>query len=83
MIAEVKQTLNDSSMDALSRLEHVDAIERLELQCHFQDEIKINVKIVYRDDSKKYDEDLHTTSLRFRVLRQHGYAISEGMCAIF
>lgn len=79
MISEIKHTLNGSSMDSLSRLKLVDAIERLGLKRHFQEEIKTNVEIVYRNVSNKYNEDLYATALRFRVLRQHGYLISEGM----
>ncbi|THG13153.1 hypothetical protein TEA_012692 [Camellia sinensis var. sinensis] len=64
MLAEV--------VDPLGGLEMIDDLQRLGVCYHFEDEIK-RVLDNIRNDDKWNNEDLHSTALQFRLLRQHGY----------
>ena len=62
------------------QLNFIDAIQRLGVAYHFEEEIEEALRHIcddhhYSDD--KYD-DLYNVSLRFRLLRQQGYNISCG-----
>ncbi|XP_048233291.1 terpene synthase 10-like isoform X2 [Ricinus communis] len=70
----------------LDQLELIDTLQRLGLAYHFQDEInKIlnNIYIQNRFEKTWTKEDLHATALQFRLLRQHGYNISQEIFNIF
>ncbi|KAK6161730.1 hypothetical protein DH2020_005111 [Rehmannia glutinosa] len=58
----------------------IDIIERLGLAYPFESEIEEKLEQIYNfhDEDEKYD--LFTTSLRFRLLRQHRYHVS---CSVF
>ncbi|KAL8508359.1 hypothetical protein ACS0TY_018821 [Phlomoides rotata] len=60
----------------------VDAIQRLGIEYHFEKEIDEALQDLFAkfDDYCKHNHDLYTTSLAFRLLRQHGYRVS---CKIF
>lgn len=60
------------------KLKLIDTIERLGLSYHFRDQIEQQLEILFdhNDDGENYD--LFTESLRFRILRQHGYGVSCG-----
>ncbi|XP_022927977.1 terpene synthase 10-like [Cucurbita moschata] len=75
---EVKTLLREIR-EPLEQLELIDVLQRLGISYHFESEIKdilerINKKS-YEDDGKK--NSLHVTSLKFRLLRQHQFSISE------
>ena len=53
----------------------IDKIERLGLAYHFDKEIEEKLKQAY-DSAGENDDDLFTTALRFRLLRQHQYHVS-------
>ncbi|XP_047948788.1 gamma-cadinene synthase-like [Salvia hispanica] len=57
----------------------IDKIERLGLAYHFDKEIEEKLKQAY-DSAGENDDDLFTTALRFRLLRQHQYHVS---CHVF
>ncbi|KAL5210779.1 hypothetical protein ABZP36_006402 [Zizania latifolia] len=67
----------------------VDALERLGVDNHFHDEITTALRrVVHHDEhecvastSSGDNGDLHTVSLRFRLLRQHGFRVSTGTIA--
>ncbi|PKI26370.1 hypothetical protein CRG98_048941, partial [Punica granatum] len=62
-------------MDPLAMLELIDAIQRLGLEYHFKREIKCTLDSVHEHTNAnrfQYGE-LHAATLRFRLLRQHGY----------
>ena len=65
----------------LEQLEVIDDLQRLGLGYHFEQEIKSALRKVYEDRSFEALErkDLHAAALRFRLLRQHGYEISQGL----
>eukprot|EP00257_Ricinus_communis_P026261 XP_025013675.1 terpene synthase 10-like [Ricinus communis] len=81
----VKTMLNEAVIP-LDQLELIDTLQRLGLAYHFQDEInKIlnNIYIQNRFEKTWTKEDLHATALQFRLLRQHGYNISQEIFNIF
>ncbi|XP_042487138.1 alpha-terpineol synthase, chloroplastic-like isoform X2 [Macadamia integrifolia] len=79
---EVRGTLDDGAMGQLDLLELIDDIERLGLGYLFEEEIKKALDtIVSMEDLAKTrtKESLHATALQFRLLRQHGYEVNQGM----
>ncbi|KAL1543031.1 gamma-cadinene synthase-like [Salvia divinorum] len=60
----------------------IDKIERLGVAYLFEKEIEEKLRIIYEStkEDEDNDDDLLTTSLRFRLLRQHQYAVS---CDVF
>ncbi|WOG95361.1 hypothetical protein DCAR_0414676 [Daucus carota subsp. sativus] len=62
----------------LARLELLDSVQRLGLNCLFQEDIKQSIDALCKADSG-LDDDLHLTALRFRILREHGYSVSQGL----
>ena len=63
---------------SLARLELLDSVQRLGLNCLFQEDIKQSIDALCKADSG-LDDDLHLTALRFRILREHGYSVSQGL----
>ncbi|XP_047331223.1 sesquiterpene synthase Cop-like [Impatiens glandulifera] len=60
------------------KLNLIDAIQRLGIGYQFENEIKDVIQYLDLISCRDYvDSDLHTCSLRFRLLREHGYKISE------
>lgn len=64
--------------DHLQELNLIDAIQRLGVSYHFEKEIADALIRIHNTYSDKEDDsdDLHTISLRFRLLRQEGYNAS-------
>ncbi|KAL8512755.1 hypothetical protein ACS0TY_019039 [Phlomoides rotata] len=79
---EVKREVKEASNDYMRQLEMVDAIQRLGIQYHFEEEIDKVLQNLFKkfDNYCKDNHDLYTTALSFRLLRQHGYRFS---CQIF
>ena len=75
------EMLNDVAKPNLAQLELIDDLQRLGLGYHFEQEIKSVLMKIYEDQSSETLErsDLHAAALRFRLLRQHGYRISQGL----
>ncbi|XP_040947372.1 tricyclene synthase TPS4, chloroplastic-like [Gossypium hirsutum] len=82
---ELRFVLHDENAEPVNLLELIDDIQRLGLGHHF--EIDINRALenfVSSDDysvATKYS--LHATALRFRLLRQHGYVVSQDVFKAF
>ncbi|KAA3463645.1 putative terpene synthase 12 [Gossypium australe] len=82
---ELRFALHDENAEPVNLLELIDDIQRLGLGHRF--EIDINralEKFVSSDDysvATKYS--LHAAALRFRLLRQHGYVVSQGVFKAF
>ncbi|XP_022896311.1 (-)-alpha-terpineol synthase-like [Olea europaea var. sylvestris] len=77
---QVKMML-DKTVEPLDQLELIDNLQRLGISYHFENEIKqilsvINKKYSKNDQQSKI-EDLYATALEFRLLRQHGFKVSE------
>nr|BAG50438.1 sesquiterpene synthase 6 [Zingiber zerumbet] len=60
--------------DILQIMNLVDSIQLLRLDYHFENEIDDALRLIFEVDDKNYE--LYETSLRFRLLRQHGYNVS-------
>ncbi|XP_011100634.1 germacrene-D synthase-like [Sesamum indicum] len=78
----VRKVLAQTPDHSYHKLEFIDAIQRLGVGYHFEEEIDKFVHFIhdtYLEYSSK-DNDLRTVALRFRLLRQHGYLVS---CDIF
>ncbi|GJN12484.1 hypothetical protein PR202_ga30764 [Eleusine coracana subsp. coracana] len=74
---KVRQTILDStaSCDLIHKLELVDTLQRIGLDYHYKTEIHELLRHVY-EDSDGGSDDLYVTSLRFYLLRKHGYTVS-------
>ncbi|CAA2939102.1 terpene synthase 10-like [Olea europaea subsp. europaea] len=77
---QVKMMLN-KTVEPLDQLELIDNLQRLGISYHFENEIKqilsvINKKYSKNDQQSKI-KDLYATALEFRLLRQHGFKVSE------
>ena len=73
---EAKRLIKDAR-DTSSRLELIDSMQRLGVAYHLEEEIKEAIDLVHLDDTTT--DDLSTTALRLRLLRQHGYPVSSGL----
>ncbi|OEL27048.1 (E)-beta-farnesene synthase [Dichanthelium oligosanthes] len=72
---EVRRIVLDAATFDLERkLDIVDALQRLGVDYHYQEEIDELLRAVYNDKDGGSD-DLYVTSLRFYLLRKHGYAV--------
>ncbi|CBI31315.3 unnamed protein product, partial [Vitis vinifera] len=79
---EVKRELMVAAGKPSQHLNFIDAVQRLGMAYHFEEEIEEAIGHIYDNyhhSDDKYD-DLCNVSLRFRLLRQQGYNIS---CDIF
>lgn len=82
---DVGKMFNDA-VKPLDQLELINHLQRLGLACLFDEEIERTLKKIYNDHSNnkwRLKEDLHSTALEFRLLRQHGYHIPEGNLFFF
>nr|XP_033513829.1 (-)-alpha-terpineol synthase-like isoform X2 [Nicotiana tomentosiformis] len=73
---EVKIMLSDRNMKPLDQLEIIDLLQRLGLSYNFEDEIYSILNYVC-DKSSKSNGDLYAKALSFRLLRQHGFNVSQ------
>ncbi|KAL8508351.1 hypothetical protein ACS0TY_018813 [Phlomoides rotata] len=79
---DVKRELKEALNDYTRQLKMVDAIQRLGIEYHFEEEIEEALQNVLEqfDDYCKNNHDMYTTALSFRLLRKHGFRVS---CQIF
>lgn len=72
------EMLGNSNKPLTGQLEFIDAIERLGVAYHFEKDIDEALQQIYEMHQHQYDdqEDLYYVSLRFRILRQHGFHVS-------
>ncbi|KAH6776279.1 hypothetical protein C2S52_013840 [Perilla frutescens var. hirtella] len=79
---EVKRELKEASDDVVRLLKLVDAIQRLGIEYHFEEEIDQTLQNLSQkfQDFCRDNDDMYFTSLGFRLLRQQGYRVS---CGIF
>ena len=68
-------------VDPLEQLQLIDILLRLGISNHFEGEMKRILEALYNDDHNgdPWKENLYTTALKFRLLRQHGYRMSPGI----
>ena len=71
------------AVEELAKLELIDMIRKLGLVDLFQEETQKALQAVAssknRKNSEEEKENLYITALRFRLLRLHGYEVSQGM----
>ena len=79
MKEKVRQTILDAadSYSLIQKLELVDTLQRIGVDYHYNQEIDELLRHVY-DDKDGGSDDLYITSLRFYLLRKHGYPVSSG-----
>lgn len=72
-------------VEPLARLEFIDTIKKLGLENFFEEEITEALDTIMTDknNSPCVKGDLYATALCFRLLRQHGYGVSQGIYRIF
>ncbi|XP_010550139.1 PREDICTED: tricyclene synthase, chloroplastic-like [Tarenaya hassleriana] len=78
---EVKKRL-DETEGPLQQLELIDTLQRLGLSYHFDHEITTVLTKIHEGRTNNAGtcnkiEDLHATALEFRLLRQHGFFVSQ------
>ncbi|GER27212.1 terpene synthase [Striga asiatica] len=69
-----------SSKDPIHKLELIDEIEKLALSYCFEEEIGNSVKEIAfgkTSTSLNMENDLYSAALQFKILRQHGYRVSQ------
>ncbi|XP_034213232.1 (E,E)-alpha-farnesene synthase-like [Prunus dulcis] len=78
LIEDVKNMMFVETEDLTAQLELIDSIGKLGLTNHFEKEIKEALDTV--ENSNPYiTENLYATALHFKILRQHGYKVSQGV----
>jgi (+)-delta-cadinene synthase len=78
---EVRMVLNKLENE-VDELEFIDVLQRLGVAYHFTNEIRNILDNIYNTQSSKLKNNLHATSVKFRLLRQHGYDISTGILTL-
>ncbi|MCL7024509.1 hypothetical protein MKW94_015044 [Papaver nudicaule] len=77
---DIRRKLNNEARDpSSSSMKLVDTIQRLGFDYHFENEIKnAMITILSIEEADICEEkDWYTRALRFRLLRQHGYEVSQ------
>ncbi|KAL7228880.1 hypothetical protein ACSBR2_007550 [Camellia fascicularis] len=81
---EVRKMLVVANDQPSEKLNFIDAIQRLGVSYHFENEIETAFQHIHETDYDHHDDkandDLYTVALLFRLLRQQGYPIS---CDVF
>ncbi|XP_034705111.1 (-)-alpha-terpineol synthase [Vitis riparia] len=70
----------------LDQLELIDVLQRLGIYYHFKDEIKRILNSIYNQYNRHEEwqkDDLYSTALEFRLLRQHGYDVPQDVFSRF
>ncbi|KAG8479372.1 hypothetical protein CXB51_029770 [Gossypium anomalum] len=75
---QVRRMLVISTDKPYQNLDIIDAIQRLGVAYHFEKEIEDALHIIYHRhcNNAQIDDDLYTASVRFRLLRKHGFNVS-------
>nr|L0HAM7.1 RecName: Full=Sabinene hydrate synthase, chloroplastic; AltName: Full=Terpene synthase 6; Short=TvTPS6; Flags: Precursor [Thymus vulgaris]AGA96119.1 terpene synthase 6 [Thymus vulgaris] len=79
LIVEVKMLLG-TKIEAVKQLELIDDLKNLGLSYFFRDEIKMVLTSIYNnffENKNNQVGDLYFTALGFRLLRQHGFNVSQ------
>ncbi|KAE8125689.1 hypothetical protein FH972_020467 [Carpinus fangiana] len=86
---KVRKMLMAPGEGSSQKLNLIDAIQRLGVSYHFENEIQEILQQLHKStlhdspDHEDDDDDLYSVALRFRLLRQHGYNISSDEFAKF
>lgn len=84
-MVQVSVVLNSREMEPLRQLELIDDLQKLGILYHFHDQINQimgRIYIEYKNcniiNVTEEKDNLYSTALAFRLLRQHGYKVSQG-----
>ncbi|XP_056171193.1 probable terpene synthase 12 isoform X2 [Syzygium oleosum] len=82
---EVRGALHDENAEPITIFALVDDIRRLGLGQHFEEDILRALHRCLSPDvvNKSLQKSLHGTALSFRILRQHGFHVSQDVFKIF
>ncbi|KAJ4981115.1 hypothetical protein NE237_031952 [Protea cynaroides] len=77
--------INNNERATLAQLDLIDDLQRLGLEYHFEKEIKEAMDALKSviNNSGIIDDDVHSTAFCFRLLRQHGYFVSQDVFNCF
>ncbi|XP_065879542.1 alpha-farnesene synthase-like [Euphorbia lathyris] len=81
-LKEEVQDLFSETVDLRAKLELVDSIRKLGIGSYFGDEVKIALDTVMASFDLNMGGNLYITALSFRLLRLHGYDVSQGSCSV-
>ncbi|NP_001233805.1 linalool synthase [Solanum lycopersicum] len=76
-VKKMMMTVEGSHDEELEKLELIDNLERLGVSYHFKDEIMQIMRSINININIAPPDSLYTTALKFRLLRQHGFHISQ------
>ncbi|EOY08702.1 hypothetical protein QUC31_010780 [Theobroma cacao] len=72
---EVRSMLATPMDKPSQKLYLIDAVQRLGVAYHFEKEIEDSLEIIYPNCNVERDDDLCSTAVRFRLLREHGFNV--------
>lgn len=86
LIEDVKDMFVECKEELIAKLELIDRIRKLGLNNHFEKEIKEALDTIAAIELgnnnhtciRSEGSDLYATALHFKILRQHGYKVSQG-----
>ncbi|MBA0746993.1 hypothetical protein Gogos_009463 [Gossypium gossypioides] len=76
---EVRKMIVAPMNNSTQKLNFIDSVQRLGVSYHFTKEIEDELENIYHNNNDA-ENDIYTTSLRFRLLREHGFNVS---CDVF
>nr|ABI20515.1 cinenol synthase [Salvia rosmarinus] len=76
LIEQVKMLLQEQ-VDDVRCLELIDDLRRMGISSHFDHEIAQIFNSKYFNNNETGERDLYSTALRFRLLREHGFSVSQ------
>lgn len=82
LIVQVKMLL-DEDMEAVKQLDLIEDLKNLGLSYLFEDKIRLILNHIYNKhkcflNNEVEESDLYFIALGFRLLRQHGFEVSQG-----
>ncbi|EOA26785.1 hypothetical protein CARUB_v10022874mg [Capsella rubella] len=80
---KVRKMLGDEKKTYIEQLELIDDLQKLGVSYHFEREIENILTVSYQKDRINIRKDLRATALEFRLFRQHGFNVSEGVFDVF
>ncbi|KAK9016801.1 hypothetical protein V6N11_079294 [Hibiscus sabdariffa] len=74
---EVRRMLVTNMDKPSQKVHEIDAVQHLGVAYHFQKEIEDALQIIYHHHCNhvEVEDDLYTTAVRFRLLREHGFHV--------
>ena len=80
----VRKMLDHERSTHVDQLKLIDDLQKLGVSYHFEQEIDNMLTFTYHklDKSNFMEYDLHANALKFRLLRQHGFNVSEGKSSL-